>query len=153
MIEKELISGRVSECVHGSLLGYPPGPKYLDIIDGEDFGLLKLRTNGLAVITERQVFPAGGGQIDEIACPHCGADNTEADWADAIERWDKRQADNLQCGECRKEASIVDYIFRPFWGFGDLGLEFWNWPNLTPKFLSDLKEVMGCDIAVIRGRL
>jgi hypothetical protein len=150
--EKGIILTNQTDCVLGETLGYPPGPKYMDAIDGDDFGLLKLRTNGLAAVTERQVFDNGENGLDEINCPKCGANNIDSDWGEAVGLWDTGKIGILRCSQCDNEASIADYDFRPDWGFGEFGLTFWNWP-LSSRFFDDLRVFVGTDIKIIYGRL
>jgi hypothetical protein len=152
LTEREIISSKQSDCVLGQDTGYPPGLKYKDIIDGDDFGLLRLKTNGLEVIATKQVFDSGENGLEEINCPKCGANNIDSDWGELLGAWNSGQNDKLKCSQCDKESSIIEYNFRPGWGFGEFGLTFWNWPSLTSSFLDDLKKIVGEDIKVIYGK-
>jgi hypothetical protein len=152
LTKREIISNKQSDCVLGQDGGYPPGLKYKDIIEGDDFGLLRLKTNGLEVITARQVFDNGESGLEEINCPKCGANNIGSDWGKLLDSWDSGHDDKLKCSKCYKELSIAEYNFRPSWGFGEFGLTFWNWPSLTSSFLDDLKKIVGEDIKVIHGK-
>jgi hypothetical protein len=152
LTEREIISNRLSDCVLGKDEGYRPGLKYKDVVDGDDFGLLRLKTNGLQIIATRQVFDNGENGLEEINCPECGANNIDADWGELISAWDNGDNDKLKCSQCGKQLSITEYNFRPSWGFGEFGLTFWNWPSLTSTFLDDLKKIIGDDIKVIYGK-
>lgn len=152
LTEKEIISRNQTDCVLGQEAGYPPGPKYKSIIDGDDFGLLQLKTNGLQLMTARQVFDNGDNGLEEINCPKCGANNIDSDWGEVIGAWDNEQSDKLKCSQCDTESSITDYEFKPNWGFGEFGLTFWNWPSLTAQFLDDFKKLLDKDVKVIYGQ-
>jgi hypothetical protein len=153
LTEKQFISPNKTNCVLGQEAGYSPGPKYRDIVDGDDFRLLSLKTNGLQVVSKRQVFDNGENGLEEINCPKCGANNIDSDWGDVIGAWDSEQDDKLKCNHCDKESSFTDYNFQPTWGFGEFELTFWNWPSLTTAFLDDLKKLLNKDIRVIYGKL
>jgi hypothetical protein len=88
LTERGIISGIPRDCVLGKDTGYPPGPKYKSIIDGDEFGLFRLKTNGLAITTTRQVFDNGQNGLEEISCPRCGANNIDSDWGEILSAWD-----------------------------------------------------------------
>lgn len=133
-------------------MGYPPGPRFTDVIEGDDSGLLEIKMNGLEVITERRVFDNGGNGLDEINCPKCGVNNIDSDWSEALSEWHSGLNDKLKCSQCGKESAIINYDFKPSWGFGEFGLTFWNWPRLTIKFFDELKTFIGKDVRVIYSR-
>jgi hypothetical protein len=153
LAEREIISKNLSDCVLGQEKGYQPGQRYNQIIEGDDFGLLGLKTNGLEIVTRRQVFENGENGLEQIKCPKCGANNIDSEWGEIIARWFNGQNDNLKCVQCSTESSIVDYEFKPTWAFGELGLTFWNWQRLTSTFLDDLKKLWNRDLKVIYGRV
>jgi hypothetical protein len=152
LTNKEVISPNLTDCILGQSKGYPPGPRYHDIVD-DNYELKKLKTNGLEIIVNRQVFDNGANGLDEIKCPKCGANNIDSDWGDKIKSWDSKENDVLKCSECNHETSITNYDFRPKWAFGEFGLTFWNWPNIKADFLDELKKLINKDIEVIYGRL
>src|SRR5690606_21626034 len=152
LTKNEIISSNLTDCVLGQVKGYPPGTNYKSIIDGDDFGLLRLKTNGFELVTVRQVFDNGGNGLEEIKCPKCGANNIDSDWGQALEAWNSGQNGILKCGQCDNEVPITDYDFKPTWGFGEFGLTFWNWPSLTSEFFDNMKKLLGKDVKVIYGR-
>lgn len=152
LIEKEFISRNLTDCVLGQETGYQPGQRYKEIIDGDDFGLLKLKTNGLEIVIERRVFENGENGLEEIRCPKCGTNNIDSNWGEIIGAWDNAQNGDLKCKKCGSIASITEYDFRPTWAFGEFGLTFWNWPKLTSTFLDDLKKLLKKEIKVVYGR-
>ena len=153
LTDREIISGKLSDCVLGKSNGYPPGPNYKSIIEGDDYGLLGIRINGLEVTIKRQVFDNGGNGLEEIICPKCGTNNIDSEWGEVIAAWDSGHGDKLKCSQCDNTFSITEYDFRPTWGFGEFALTFWNWPSLTDEFLEGLKKIVDDDIKVIYGRV
>jgi hypothetical protein len=153
LINNKIIVPGLSDCTLGQSQGYAPGPRYREIIEGDDVGLTRIVINGLEVITERQVFDNGENGIEEINCPKCGANNIEAEWGEIVGRWDNGEDDRMKCVECAKETPITNYEFVPAFGFGEFGLTFWNWPALKEEFVLDLKNLLEKDIKVIYGRV
>jgi len=153
LTKREIISQNLTDCVLGQNKGYSPGPKYNDIVDDINYELKKLKTNGLEIIINRQVFHNGENGLNEIRFQKCGANNIDSDWGEIIDSWDNKENDVLKCSECNNETSITNYDFRPKWGFGEFGLTFWNWPNLKNDFMDDLKRFLNKDIEMIYGRL
>ncbi|MGE0773390.1 MAG: hypothetical protein AB7K37_16880 [Cyclobacteriaceae bacterium] len=153
LANKGIISDETTNCVPGPNGGYSPGQNYKDIINEDYPDFLKLDINGLEIINRRQVYDNGQNGLEGIICPSCGGDNIETDWGQAIASWDGGGDGNLKCSHCGNENSILDYDFNPTWGFGDLGLTFWNWPALSSTFLDDLKNFWDRDLKIIYGRL
>lgn len=133
--------------------GYAPGPNYKSIISDETFELLALKINGLEVVEERHVFDNGQNGIEEVNCPHCGANNIEAEWGEAIGSWHNGEEGKLKCNQCNRGSPITEYHFRPTCGFGEFGLVFWNWPDLKTDFLNDLKVILDSDLKIVYGRI
>lgn len=155
LIEKEIILGSMTDCVLGGNknLGYGPGTKYKDAVEGDQGYLVELVTNGVQISIGRMVFDNGGNGLDKVICPVCSANNIDEDWGDATGAWYENQIGRLTCSQCGRESSITAYAFEPTWAFGEFGLTFWNWPALTDKFLEDLKQFMQKDIKIVYGRL
>jgi hypothetical protein len=153
LTKREIISQNLTDCILGQTKGYPPGSRYNDIVDDINNELNKLKTNGLEITVNRQVFHNGERGLNEIRCPKCRANNIDSDWGEILDSWSNQENDVLKCIECYNETSITNYDFRPKWGFGEFGITFWNWPNLKTDFLDDLKKILNKDIEVIYGRL
>ena len=54
---------------------------------------------------------------------------------------------------CRLPRSIVDWQHDPPWAFGDLGFEFWNWPQFTQAFVKEFEEELGSRVVHVYGKL
>jgi hypothetical protein len=153
LTKRDIISQNLTDCILGENKGYPPGLKCHEIFEEINFELRNLKTNGLEIVTTRQVFHNGGNGLDEIVCLKCGANNIDSDWAEKVDSWYKKENDTFECSECNHETSITNYDFQPKWGFGEFGLKFWNWPDFNKDFLDDLKRLLNKDIEIIHGRL
>jgi hypothetical protein len=153
LTKKKIINRELTDCILGKN-GHSPGDNFKDAIDGDDYGLKDLLTNGLEIITTREVFHNGGNEINEINCPNCKTNIIEADWIEAINEWaNETGLDIVTCPNCSIEHSITDYNFIPTWGFGDLGFTFWNWPDLKDEFIKDIEKTLKRPVKLIYGRL
>jgi hypothetical protein len=83
LVEREVIVAVQSDCVLGGPLGYPPGPRYKDILEsGRSYRYYEKScqsfktslTKGLEVISRRTVFHAGSNGLSVILCTCCRAD-------------------------------------------------------------------------------
>lgn len=153
LVQKGIIQKSLTDCTLGKP-GHAPGDNFRLAIEDDDCGLDNLRTNGLEVINERQVFHNGGNGLDEITCPNCNANIIESDWGDKLDAWvNETGEDKITCNQCNAVHSVAEYNFKPTWSFGNLGLTFWNWPELNQKFITEVEEVTGSKVAVVRGRI
>jgi len=142
------------DCVLGSEAGNGPGPNYVRAVSAPDDHFLRDRTNGLDVITKRTVFHSGQGGF-ELICAACSAhfDPTDA-WGTAMGEWhEKRGPGLLPCANCGQPRPITEWRHDPEWGFGNLGFEFWNWPELKPSFVEELGTRLGHRVVLVSGKL
>jgi ribosomal protein S27E len=153
LIERKIISPYKSDCVLGEESGYPPGTKYKEALEESNNHFLELRTNGLQIVDNRQVFYANG--VDEIKCPNCGTNNIESEWGEALDEWVNNTGnDKIKCLGCGHSFSIEEYIFEPAWAFGELGFTFWNWYGVFKEsFLKDIEAVIGCKLKIVHSKL
>src|SRR4051812_3471037 len=71
LIGEKIIEENKTDCIlGGDGFGYPPGPNYVQAVDGVCDYLLDMRTNGLEVVVERQIFVAPGQYA--LICDQCG---------------------------------------------------------------------------------
>ncbi len=105
---------------------------------------LHLAVNGVEIAVGRRVFDAGGNGI-ELRCDACGVPFEPDDsWSDAAGAW--FNGDNLAslpCPSCGRQALLTEWRGRWPWGFGNLGLQFWNWPPLSDSFVHALTRKLG----------
>jgi hypothetical protein len=148
LISENIVKPSLSDCVLGSDNGYAisEGAKIvIEFLDDLPFDLI---TNGLEIITERQVFHTGENGMDECICPNCNKDISSEDWG-FFNDWAEQKSNNLTCPLCNVATDIHQFSFSPEWGFSDLGFTFWNWPDLTDKFITEFRIKLGCDISIV----
>jgi hypothetical protein len=137
--------------------GHPPGPRYASaVIEPRDVPeLLTLRPNGVLIDAKihRTVFFSMGA--DHVTCPRCAhvvvlrddgpGPPTDAwnELARTIDVWYGGGASEHPCPNCRHLVGLNDWEWSPPWGFGHLGIMFWNWPRLSPDFLAEVSQRLG----------
>jgi hypothetical protein len=132
-----------------------PGPNWaFATVQGEDNGFRRLVTNDVKIQVGRQVFTAMGNGI-ELQCSTCRAVfEPESRWAGAVEQWlagDDRTA--FACPVCGGAERLNEWRGPFQWGFGHIGIEFWNWPRLSDDFVRAVGQVLGSRVIVVDARL
>jgi hypothetical protein len=151
LMDTGIVLAETTDCVLGDV-GYPPGPRYATAVTEADPRLPTLRTNGVEVITGRTVFYSMGA--DQVTCPRCyqvtvltddrGQPNqTWHELSDTIGTWFEGGGADYQCPNCGHLVGLNDWTWSPAWGFGHLGIKFWNWPRLSPHFLAEVSQRLG----------
>jgi hypothetical protein len=132
-----------SDCILGEGQGYAPGPRFYVALEcpsaAEDF--LALASNGLRIARGRQVFDTGGNGI-KLSCAACGSTFEPGPvWMDTVADWHNGNDDAVfSCPSCNNSQRLTDWRGPWAWGFGHLGLEFWNWPPLSSDFLRTVEQ-------------
>jgi hypothetical protein len=155
LVETGFVLAGPTDCVL-SEAGYPPGPRYATAVVEDDPRLLRLRTNGVAIITGRTVFYSMGS--GEVSCPHCRhvmalTGDAWDELSDTIGIWFDGGDGGHPCPSCDRVVDLNDWAWSPPWGFGYFGLKFWNWPPLSPRFLAEVSERLGHRIVTPRGKV
>jgi len=148
LISLDIVKPTLSDCTLGSDNGYAISDGANNVTNEPDFLPYGLLTNGLEIITERQVFHTGENEIEQLICPNCKQDISSEDWG-FLNEWSDNESNNLTCPLCNVATDIHQYKFTPEWGFSDLGFTFWNWSDLTRDFIDKFKQKLGCDINVV----
>ena len=155
LVQEMVIEARSTSCVLSETgLGYPPGQNYEKIVDKSQYAHNPQEelVNGLEIITSRNVFFSGQGEI-EIRCPKCRMRCSD-NWGEAINNWFENIGKGLiVCHHCGNSQTIIEWDFVPPWGFSNLGFTFWNWPKLDNSFINDLSQKLGLPIIFIAGKL
>lgn len=145
-----------SDCILGEGLGYAPGPRFFVALEDPSAadGLLTLPSDGLRIATGRQVFDTGGNGIG-LHCAACGATfEPGPEWIDAVEEWDGgNDAAAFACPSCNHKQRLADWRGPWAWGFGRLGLEFWNWPPLSSEFIRSVEQRLKHRTVLVRCHL
>lgn len=152
LVSKDIVKPTLSDCILSSNYGHAISDGAQLVTEFPDDLPFDLITNGLEIITERQVFHTGENGMDECICPNCNKDIASEDW-DIFNDWAKEKSNNVICPLCNVATDIQQFKFSPEWGFSDLGFTFWNWSNLTDEFISALKLKLDCEISLIYTRI
>jgi hypothetical protein len=115
---------------------------------------LGLMVNGVEFAVGRRVFDAGGNGI-ELGCDACGVSfEPDHSWSDAVGAW--FGGDDLvrfPCTSCRKQVLLTEWRGPWPWGFGKLGIAFWNWQPLSDDFIHAITLKLGHRTVMVRHHL
>lgn len=161
LVGRGIVVAGTSDCALDGA-GHAPGPNHADAVAEPTPRLHTLRCNGMAVIIERTVFCSG--EASQVGCPHCDTiielldegGVPAAAWqplADAIGAWHADGVDGYSCPGCGRPAGLNEWRWSPPWGFGYLGLTFWNWPLLAGEFVAGLSRRLGHRTVRTYGKL
>jgi hypothetical protein len=169
LVSEGIVLADRENCVLGQPLGHPPGPHWSRAVtdddpDGEPF-------DGLAVHTGRTVFDSGQDGPEAVTCPRCRTttDLTHEDedgvgvedetvwprFAAAITAWQDGAHADVTCLACTRDAPLGEWLWADDrLAVGHLGLEFWNWPELSDDFRTRLADLLdGHRTAYLWGKL
>lgn len=152
LVSLDIVKPTLSDCVLSSNNGYAISNGAMNVTKVPEILPFDLITNGLEIITERQIFHTGENGIQELICPNCNSDLSSESW-DFLNEWDENNSDNLTCPSCNGKAEIHNFRFTPQWGFSDLGFTFWNWSELKEDFVNEFKQKLNCDINVVLTKI
>ncbi|MEW7289955.1 hypothetical protein [Aquimarina sp. 2304DJ70-9] len=131
-----------------------PGENAPSVVVENESVFLNLENNKLNIVTKRQVFDNGGNELERIKCPECSFNIIDNNWIDAVDLWySDPNKGQFTCTNCNNTTSITEYVFEPNWGFGNLGLIFWNWPKFKEEFIKDIENLLQSKIKIVFGRL
>ncbi|NGN64786.1 hypothetical protein G5C51_12850 [Streptomyces sp. A7024] len=167
LIADGIVSAERTDCVLGSELGHPPGPRYAAAVEDADPELVKLWSNGLDIAVGRTVFDTGQGEPEAVTCPHCAAEVRLVDegwqlidekwdhFRDAVHSWPEGEEEPVACVSCGRSAAVHVWQWADdCFVFGHLGFTFWNWPTLRPGFVTDVAHRLGDHrIVLLEGKL
>jgi hypothetical protein len=137
---------------HGSKGGHWPGPRRRAAVQEEPPSTAwDFKPNTVDLRVGRQVFDTGGNDV-EVRCASCGETHEPEDaWFDAVGAWaDGDDAVRYSCGKCGVSAPLVDWRGPWQWAFGSLGVEFWNWPPLSERFIQRLAQRLGHRLVLVQ---
>jgi hypothetical protein len=153
LVLAEIIVPDRTDCVLSADFGYAPGARHADAVANPHLYSPSFGADGVDVRTGRTVFHGGQSGIDRISCPHCA---TAASWdavSDTIDVWFDTGLGDHQCATCGGAAGLNDWRWEPPWAFGYFGLQFWNWPELSPSFIAELSGRLGHRVVVVADTL
>ena len=150
-----IIAQGPSDCVlEGD--GYEPGPRFGIAVEPGDLDgeFLRLATNGVCLRAGRGVFDPGSNGT-ELRCGACGVVFEPGDdWIDAVGAWASGDDEvTFACPACHRPERLAEWRGPWSWGFGNLGLEFWNWPPLSDAFVRAVGERLQHRVVLVRSHL
>ena len=151
LVSKDIVKPTLSDCILSSNNGYAISVGARQVAFSPEDLPYDLITNGLEIVTERQVYDTGEWGMDECICPNCNENIAFDDWD--LTPWNNKESDNLTCPQCGNETDIHSYKFEPEWGFSDLGFTFWNWPEFTDDFIDEFKKKLECEISIVNQHI
>lgn len=159
LTDREIIESDLRDCGLGKDgLAHPPGTNYWMAIDHPNHNLLNSRINGVQIIVGRTVFDCGQGGFN-LTCPQCQnhivwTDAITSTWQNAVDGWYHESGQGLlRCPCCDRATSVVDWHYSPAFGFGNFGLEFWNWDPLSATFLAEIDRQLDHRTLYVAGKL
>lgn len=148
LISLDIVKPTLSDCILSSDNGYAISDGARRVASMPDEIRFDRITNGLEIITNRNVFNNGVYDIDECICPNCKKNIVLEDWGSSND-WYEQKSDSITCPLCNVATDIPQFKFSPELGFSDLGFTFWNWPELTDEFIEEFRQKLGCDILLL----
>jgi len=137
-------------------IGHRPGRNYRSAIEDTSYvRFLTLRTNGLAIRTGRTFFDAGENYPLELHCDICHyqikSKSESSVFLDKVRPWCEGDDQvTFACPRCGQARPLREWRGPWQWGFGYLGLEFWNWPTLSEEFIQSVTRQLGHRTVLVR---
>ena len=138
LLDRQLISAnQTSECVLGGE-GYPAGAAIQDCYRPRrnESPFWQLRTSGVQIKIGRTYNEwAAGPSYEWCACKNCHArigdmdSQFNKDLMASLNSWKSNtNSTQLICPQCHVGADITAWPSKPPFAFGNLTIQFWNWP-------------------------
>jgi hypothetical protein len=158
LISSGVVSAEPTDCVLGSSLGHPPGPRADEVVDASGWSSpwQNVQANGLEVVVGSTVFDAGQGEPTAVTCPHCVAcvplvdrhfEQIEEAWEPfhrVLQGWSEGREVAVACPACAQDVSAQGWEWADdYFALGRLGFSFWNWPPLRPEFVAEFTRRLG----------
>ena len=148
LIGEQAIEPTLSDCVlSGSNGGYRIREGFAKFCQIP--GFLRLATNGLEVITERDVFTTIENGLGEVRCPRCQYMMTQQIFFNLIDNWWHEKGETFFCPTCGETLSLETIITIPTWGFSDLGFTFWECPQFNEEFIAEFEKRLESPVWVV----
>jgi len=151
LIEIKAIKPIKSDCILSSEPGYAIDIGAKLLTNESEYLPFNLKTNGLEVVTKRSIFDAGENGLDSFVCPKCNEDILYSGLD--LQEYSENGTSILTCPLCNRASEINQYRIEPEWGFSNLGFTFWNWSDLTAKFIEDFEKKLQCKVKVVESHI
>jgi hypothetical protein len=159
LIERGIVAPERTTRAHVPEDGHPPGPRFVEALEEPlaqpDEELIRsLVMNVVVVGTKRAVHHAGQFGV-HLICSACGLrQDASPDWGDAVGEWyDRRGPGLLMCPQCGTERGVTEWGYDPPYGFSALGVSFYNWPPLDPRFIEEIGAFLGHRVLLVCGKV
>lgn len=122
----------------------------------------------VAVLVGRDDHHGGQGEIEpeSARCPRCHATTTIIDYPqqwvadpevwrpfhDGIEAWKQTGSGSVTCTGCGEAAGVTEWGWPSGFALGALAFDFWGWPPLTEKFVTEFRTQLGHQIEHHTGK-
>lgn len=163
LVDERIVAGSLTPCGLGADdMAYAPGINFMKAAGGAEnsasncnyAAFSTMATNGMQVITHRELSFNMQGDFAAVRCPACDAESEQgANWSAAAEAWHAGQAGKLLCTLCGEINPISEWEHIDPIGFGNLTFKFWDWPPLSESFLAELSQRLGHRTIVITGKM
>ncbi|WP_224368588.1 hypothetical protein [Hyalangium versicolor] len=155
LIERGFIEPHLTNSVLGKP-GHAPGPAYGETLQDSSAADRNRGRAGLQFnVGHRIVFHALNGEVTCRSCQaHVDLDEHGSAWMEAVDAW--YEGDNsvtFTCPACGRPEQLTAWDGPVPWGFGNLGLEFWNWTPLSERFVREVSEKLGHRTVLVRSKL
>jgi hypothetical protein len=151
LVSRRIIERELSDCATREP-GHRPGRAHSRALENPSLDALDSETNGVQFQVGRTVFWTS---FEDLTCRACGERFEPGEgWSDAVDAWDEGDDDvTFACPRCGKPEKLTEWSGEFPWGFGYLGLTFWNWPPLSASFVREVTEFLGHRTVLVRGKL
>lgn len=152
LVSRGIIEPVLSDCTLGEP-GHRPGPAHPTVLENPSQTAFEYMTNGLEITVGRTFFWT---PYTDLTCRACGEHfNAYSDeWVSAVGVWaEGDDSATFDCPRCGKPERVVDWDGESPSGFGNLGLTFWNWEQLSASFVREVTELLGHRTRLVRGKI
>ena len=156
LVEEGILLDTQTDCVLGAPTGNPPGPNWRSAVQDGALGgdrFLGLWTNGAEIRGGERNVDGCQGDLFGI-CPSCQTSQAFTDdFGRAMGAWVNKEGDSVvACAVCGVRSDITAWTFTCV-ALSVLSVTFWNWPQFSASFVSDLTDRLGGDARTFAGKL
>jgi hypothetical protein len=155
LVERGIIEPGLTNRVLGQP-GHAPGPAYGVTLEDPNQASSNRDRAGLKFnVGHRIVFHALNGEVICRTCQtHVDLDEHGGEWIEAVDAWSEGDdSATFTCPACGRPERLTEWEGPLPWGFGNLGLEFWNWTPLSEQFVREISERLGHRMILVRSKL
>lgn len=149
---QEVVVRELSPCLLSRTeLGYMPGSRFLRAVAEPDDH--EPWAGGVELVHSKRVFHPMQGVLDPIRCPVCGQEVEFTALETPMMSWWESNDGPSECPHCGSTVGINDWLWASQFAFAYLGLEFWNWPALSPDFVDQVGQRTGSRVVLGTGKV